>query len=314
MIIKKMRSMIKNYFYSFKHFGVAIANYSFLCEFLLLNIIPEKYSEKLKNKKNKLMQSFLEKKYSYLIEKYQSAEYNSGKYNKIIWCLWWQGIDNAPTLVKKCISSIENNIGNHKVIIITKDNYSDYVEIPEIIIEKMNNKIITITHFSDILRNSLLSKYGGIWVDSTMYFTDNIFQKFENKEFNSNTFTDFNGEKTCKWNGFFMGGKPNSLFSFITELLVDYNKEYDGLIDYFLIDLTIKIAYDNIDYFKKIIDDSDINNNRIFEFVEILNKKYDKKIYDELMKSVFFKLSYKGKFEEKNKNNELTNYGYFMKN
>lgn len=312
MIIKKMKSMIKNYIYSFKHFGFKISNYSFICEFLQLNIIGEKHATKMLNKKNNLMQKFLEKKFSYLIEKYNNLEYKSGEYNKIIWCLWWQGIDGAPLIVKKCIESIEKNKDDHKLIIITKDNYSDYVKLPKEIIEKLNKKIITITHFSDILRNALLSNYGGVWVDSTMYFTKNIFKEFKNVEFNSNTFINDKGEKTCKWNGFFMGGKPNSLFSFITELLIDYNKEYDGLIDYFLIDLAIKIAYDNIDYCKKIIDLADINNNDIFEFIKKFNDVYDEKKYNALVNDSFFKLSYKGKFVLKNKNDELTNYGYFI--
>lgn len=53
-----------------------------------------------------------------------------------IWICWWQGLDNAPELVRKCVESIQKNAGNHEVIIITEDNYKEYVNIPKWIEEK----------------------------------------------------------------------------------------------------------------------------------------------------------------------------------
>lgn len=39
---------------------------------------------------------------------------------------------------------------------------------PEYIINKQKEGYIDITHFSDILRMMLLTKHGGIWMDSTL--------------------------------------------------------------------------------------------------------------------------------------------------
>ena len=37
--------------------------------------------------------------------------------------------------------------------------------------DKFINNIFSITHFSDIIRMALLSKYGGYWIDSTYLVT-----------------------------------------------------------------------------------------------------------------------------------------------
>ena len=61
------------------------------------------------------------------------------KINNTIWLMWWQGEENAPEIVKRCIESVRLNAGNHDIIIITKNNYSDYINIPNYVIEKYFN-------------------------------------------------------------------------------------------------------------------------------------------------------------------------------
>ena len=61
---------------------------------------------------------------------------------------------------------------NNNVILIDLTNYNSYVDIPEFIIEKFHKKTITPTHFSDILRFALMSKHGGIRIDSTYLILD----------------------------------------------------------------------------------------------------------------------------------------------
>lgn len=38
----------------------------------------------------------------------------------------------------------------------------------------MGKNIISNTHMSDIIRNDILIKNGGLWIDSTVLLTDNI--------------------------------------------------------------------------------------------------------------------------------------------
>lgn len=74
-----------------------------------------------------------------------------------------------PPLVYSCYTSILRNAGTHPVHLVTMENYQNYVEIPEYIIEKLEKGIITWATFSDIMRVSLLARWGGIWLDSTIY-------------------------------------------------------------------------------------------------------------------------------------------------
>lgn len=95
-----------------------------------------------------------------------------------IWVCWLQGEENAPLLVQRCIKSIKKNCGQHPVIIITNENFKQYVDIPDYVLEKTKSKIITYTTFSDILRMALLKKYGGMWIDATFYLSQKIPEEY----------------------------------------------------------------------------------------------------------------------------------------
>lgn len=55
--------------------------------------------------------------------------------------MWWQGYNNAPNLVKACINSVKINNKNHNVIIITQENFKDYVMLPNFILKKLKTVI-----------------------------------------------------------------------------------------------------------------------------------------------------------------------------
>ena len=86
-----------------------------------------------------------------------------------IWACWWQGEDSAPAIVKRCLQSIRSAAGEHEVIVLDDNNYREYADMPEWIVDKYNKGIISRTQFSDALRFTLLSQHGGIWLDATMY-------------------------------------------------------------------------------------------------------------------------------------------------
>ena len=79
-----------------------------------------------------------------------------------IWVFWWQGVENAPELVKKCVQSIKLYNKDKDVIIIDKNNINEYYNIPDYMLKKIELRTMTITHLSDILRFNLLKKYFGL--------------------------------------------------------------------------------------------------------------------------------------------------------
>lgn len=129
----------------------------------------------LRKTKNYLRNHRLAKKYRRIAVKVKQDIENDGElphfYSDSIFVCWLQGMDNAPDIVKICYNSLLKYHPDKEIIVITEDNYSQYVTLPQFIIDKYKNGNISRTHFSDLLRLELLIKYGGCWVDATAYFT-----------------------------------------------------------------------------------------------------------------------------------------------
>jgi len=104
----------------------------------------------------------------------QNEKSKENKYPNKIWTMWLQGYDKAPDIVKLCIDSIIKYSGNREVIILDKNNLSEYVSLPQFIVDKYNAGIISNALYSDIIRTYLLYYYGGTWIDSTIYCTDSL--------------------------------------------------------------------------------------------------------------------------------------------
>jgi len=85
---------------------------------------------------------------------------------KRIWVLWFQGLSEAPFLVRKCIDSWVKENPNWKVVILDESNLSEYVvlDLPENILANL-----ALAHKSDLVRLHLLSNYGGVWADATTF-------------------------------------------------------------------------------------------------------------------------------------------------
>ena len=146
-----------------------------------------------------------------------------------IYVFWWQGIENAPEIIKICYKSLLKNydINSQKVILIDSTNYKKYVEIPTYIIEKMNNGIISITNFSDIVRSIVLYKNGGLWVDASIFFTKPINKKiFDRDFFIMKNPSSQNLDITSRWSPFLIGGKKGYLlFKFMMDFWLEYWKK-----------------------------------------------------------------------------------------
>lgn len=91
--------------------------------------------------------------------------------SKTVWICWWQGIENAPEIVKICYNSVCKWMVGWNVNVITLENYKNYVSFPDFIVMKWEKGIISNTLMSDLLRIELLLKYGGLWVDATTLMT-----------------------------------------------------------------------------------------------------------------------------------------------
>ncbi len=215
----------------------------------------------------------------------------------IIWILWYQGYEKMPKLVKKCYNSLLKNVKSdkYKIILLDNKNIEKYVEIPENILEKYKEGKITNTHLSDLIRILLLSQYGGIWVDSTCYFINAINDNLTKYSFISpKTGKENKFFNEGKWSVYFMGmGENNCIAAFMAELFNAYWEKNDYMCDYFLIDILMKIGYEEIPEIKEQIDTVPINNDNTMYVLNHWNEKYESNFREKISDCLFIKLDWR---------------------
>lgn len=238
-----------------------------------------------------------------------------------IWMCWWQGEENAPELVKKCIEQVKMCVDNNKaqIHIVTLENCMDYVTFSPQIIDKFNAGKISMSTLSDRLGMELLYRYGGLWIDATYYIADSrINEVIERKGFYTqkagyslDSDAVVNGRWTCD---FMKGDAGFSLFGFVMQAFDEYYSYKDDLIEHFMLDYFIEIAYDNLKAVCDAIDACDINNMEIQFFMNNGNRIFRKNIWDDIVNNTWlYKLSYKADNRKSNFVGEETYYGYIMK-
>lgn len=238
-----------------------------------------------------------------------------------VWCCWWQGEEQMPELVKLCQARLKQVFPkeNAELHLITLDNYRDYVEIPAHIIRKFEDDIITMTTMSDVLRFALLSRYGGYWLDATVFFSGGIPQEYFSGGFYCQRMADpvLCSREACKgnWCGFSMAGEAgNIVFRYMLDAFSEWWKVYDSIIDYVLIDYLLMAGFQAIPAVRQVIEQVPNNNEEIFLLYQHLNDVYTPDLYQKLTAhNVMHKLTYKMELNKVTADGELTLYGYLWK-
>lgn len=245
----------------------------------------------------------------------QASKYTIGAQveNAPIWVFWWQGMDFAPEIVRICVESIRKNAGEHEVIVVDAQNYRNYVQLPPYIEEKRERGIISLTHFSDILRANLIAEHGGFWMDATIFCTkqidENVFRypiytcRNPGKEYRNVSEWNWTGYAICGW-------RNNMLFCLLRDFFNLYWRDHDYLIDYFLIDYAIKLIFDQFESIREQICRIPKNNCGIYDLVRCFDMAYEPKEYEKLMKSDTWmhKLTWKKQYKVKTDHGQETMY------
>lgn len=289
-----------------------------ITRFLVSVFRGTKISYFLSRKIHNMIMKILEKDFLYVLDKYRDysvkCEYDA---NSPVWVCWMQGYDNAPIIVKKCIDSIRIST-NHPVHIITKDNIDTFIQLPDYIMEKYNKQIITNAQFSDILRMCLLSQYGGIWIDATIFVPGKLPEKIFQYQF-----------YTCKrkpqksgyvsnymWTSFLNGCQKNCIVQkVVNDLFLAYWEKYDYLIDYLLVDYFMMLVYRNLPKAKDLIDNVPYNNLLVEELQNRMSMSFNKEDYDNLLynsDTYLFKLSWRMNFEKETDDGNTTYFAQFL--
>lgn len=226
---KKIREKLKNDYMLFQNYGFNFAKDDFELQFIYRNPKSEKTKKKIRIKHERVIK-YLKSNYLEYIER-NRKETDESEYieeNCNIYIFWWQGFENAPDIVKSCLNSVKNNRGMHKIILIDKNNYDQYIKLPDYIIDKLNKNIISLTHFSDILRVSLLYKYGGIWLDATIFLKNVLDKSIYNYKLYTvkhQLYKDFHVCRGMWTDSCFMAGKNNLLMKYLRNFFLNIGKK-----------------------------------------------------------------------------------------
>lgn len=237
--------------------------------------------------------------------------------SRYIWVCWLQGEDNAPDIVKKCIDSIRKNASDYELVIINENNYNKYVTIPEVIIQKFQDRKISPAHFSDILRMFLLEKYGGLWLDATIYCSNKIPENLFSYPFFTGKGPIVKGGYVSeyRWTGFFLGGKKDCiLYKFLHDFYINYWSNNDVAIDYLFLDYVLVLARKHIPAICELIDNVPLNNLMRDELQNNFNNPFNKKKYEEITMgdTYLHKLSWRMEFNTHTQDGEQTFFDFFL--
>lgn len=205
-------------------------------------------------------------------------------------------------LVRECYDRIKHFNPDKRVILITEENMEQYVSFPSYILEKYRKGIISKTHMSDLLRAELLARYGGVWMDATIYTFGSVPEHFYNKTLYTGKCRydkkDLNVSRN-RWTSFFwVSPWPEHIFfRFLSDFWREYWKDQDTLIEYLLIDYVIDLGYRTIPLIRRELDAVDENGCgvNLWMLLRMLREDFSPESIERICQENWMqKLSYKG--------------------
>lgn len=219
---------------------------------------------------------------------------HEGQVSNLVFVYWAQGFDQAPDLVKKCLSSIINYSKDLDLVLLNDENLEKYLEIPSYIKQKFLAGEIGYANYSDILRIMLLKKFGGAWIDATCLLTQELKPVMSKMALQSDFFA-FMYEKPMISSWFLISKK----FSYVTDLfesvVLEYWNSYLGHSYYFYFHAIFYSLYILDEDFRMEIDKSLYISTKIPHALQFnMMKNYNLDEYSSLINGCFIhKLTYK---------------------
>jgi len=259
-----------------------------------------------------------------LIAKYDPKAQEFKKFNgskklehvhpKVLWWCWLQGYDNAPKITKTCYRSLKKNLLDYEIKIVDSENWSQFVQLPDFIVERWDKKQIPPALFSDILRLQLLIEHGGSWIDSTVLCTGNVNENHNDNFLNADLFLfQYTPEGTTKVisisNWFISAHSNNEVLMTLRDMLFAYWKDYNCTLDYYIFHLFFAMVAK--EYPEEIAEMPYGYSMNSLVLLHHWDEAFDQKKWDKLVSRVsFHKLAFR--VDQKTKENKNNFYNYIL--
>lgn len=182
----------------------------------------------------------------------QSPPFKGGREGPYVWSCWLQGWDRAPELAKACLNSLKRNLTDVEIVELDDRNYTEWVTLPEYVVEKYRKGRIPPAMFSDMLRLELLAVHGGVWIDSTVLASgpsrsplkgdfNPSWEEIVNAELFVFQYTKPGQRFTGNVSNWFIASKKGNPFIItLRDMLYAYWRDYDVALEYYICHLFFK--------------------------------------------------------------------------
>ena len=213
---------------------------------------------------------------------------------KHIFIIWFQGFDNMPEICKACYYSWKNKNPDWKIHFIDNSNLNEYIDHETI---SKFKKIEPIQCFSDAVRLQLIYRYGGLYVDATIYCNKPL-DEWLNNNLIENTFVQWDFDSSLPSINFLYSKKIKNTYFYINIELNKLNNSYHKINNLFYKNINV-LRTNFIKKQNKLIGKSS-NNTKVKQGVKIIansfklmNQQNDNNFKNALIKYPYFKLTYK---------------------
>lgn len=100
------------------------------------------------------------------INESNKKHYNNYVIPKLIWIYW--DSETLPEIVRMCIEQVKKLCSDYEVMVLNENNVHNYITLPEV------NGSLPKSNVADIIRLLLLKKYGGVWMDASIFLTEGL--------------------------------------------------------------------------------------------------------------------------------------------
>lgn len=266
--------------------------------------------------------SYMENACRDTVEKYRDfpapANLHALQPERKVWSMWWQGEQNADKLFRMCIESARRHTGE-TVIVLDQDNYSQYIDIPEFILQKHREGKIALQHVCDYIVVSVLAQQGGFFTGATVWWSQDATDALLRAPFYTcrAVTKDQTNMSRSRWVGYLLAGNREfPLFPFVRDCLTEYWSREDRAVDYLMMDYIFELAYENIPCVREMIDGLPKENNMLRnELISCMGEKYDPENFRKYTEgdTFLYKLSWKfGNKDLRTKDGSPTNYAHML--
>lgn len=221
-----------------------------------------------------------------------------------VWIFWAQGFDNAPLFIKENLKHTRNTLSaNYEIRTVDLNCLLKLINLSDNILQKYYSGQFKQAFFSDIVRFCLLEKYGGIWLDSTVYVKSSEIPNdikcadhfmFKDIGFVLNEKASSTGLLPGS-NWFLFAQKGDAWINQVAKFMKIYAENYNTVSYYYTTHLIMGLVFDiNTEWYYKI---PTYNNQLAHQVQYLMSNKYDEKKMIKALNGCFIhKLSYKQEF------------------